>query len=62
MSDYVPTTLHDYLLNALANLNDARQKILTESVAHRTASLNSIAEAEKDIAHVLNLIHAKVPS
>ena len=56
-----PVTPSDYMMEALANLHKARIAMQGREVRHREAAFHAIAEAEKDISHVLGMLVEEVP-
>jgi hypothetical protein len=56
MTEQTPTLLSDYLAEALHQLNLARKEVQRAHLRHPEAALHAIAEAEKDISHVVGLI------
>jgi len=56
-----PVTPSDYMMEALINLHKARIAMQGREVRHREAAFYAIAEAEKDIAHVLGMLVEEVP-
>jgi len=55
-----PYLLSDHLAEALYRLNLAREAIKDNPVRHREAALHALAEAEKNIGHVIGCIVERV--
>jgi hypothetical protein len=56
----MPCLLSDYLAEALYRLNLCREAMRDNPIRHREAALYALAEAEKNIAHVIGLIAERV--
>ena len=56
MTNQTTTLLSDYLAEALHQLTLARNEVHRAHLSRPEAALHAIAEAEKDISHVVGLI------